>query len=142
MKFAHKDTLYIDALKHRITRCYPSLFREIHALFRLNDLNIYNDISFEYQWQEDVYHDSDILGFNSDHVSSISLYNLTGSSTQKRDEKESRHYDEWWQKFKILADIRNHSNTTRVGCLDVYDDNVLQKVINFIHLDQPGEIIL
>ncbi len=135
-----KDTLYINALKHRITRCYPSLFREVHALYKLSKDP---QIDFEYQWEQDVYNDSDLLAFYKNRTSSISLYNKSSSSSQKRDEKEARHdsgaFD---QKIKILADFKGHTNTERIGSLDVYGDKVLKDAINLILEGDNGCYVL
>lgn len=135
-----KDTLYVNALKHRITRCYPSLFREVHALYELSKDP---KINFEYQWEQDVYNDTDLLAFYKGRITSISLYNKSLSSSQKRNEKESRHDSGVFnQKIKILADFKGHTNTKRIGSLDVYGDKILKDTIDLIIKEEDGCYVL
>ena len=141
-KLPPKENLYLNSLKCRITRAYPSFIREVGCLFNLFEQNNIG-ANFKYNLNSDIHKDSDIVCVYEGNEISISLYNNTSSSLKKRLEKEQNaalHNCDF--KIALLANLSMNKNTKNYGSIALYDLNAIYNIFEIIKNNRKGYFII
>ena len=139
-----EETLYLNSLKCRITRAYPSFIREVACCLMLSEYSD-NDIDIGYNLNKDIFSDTDLIAINKTLSStvSISLYNNSSMSVKKRIEKEQNNCSKQSFKIAVLANLfGTEKNVKSYGSIELYDYQTIKTIINIINSYDKGYFVV